>query len=421
LRHELPPEKLARITGVQPQPFAAGSFGQVYYGQLDNGQPIIIKVLRPMIRELLKYDLKLLSAFSKSFFNKLYKNMSIRMQDALRDFSAATLRETDYRSEVAFANEMYQNYKDHPTLVIPQTYSDLCTDNIIVQDYVDGISCAQLIKLAEQGVDPAAYIKDTLGSDLQTQLETVGYESLMGIFRFKRIQGDPHPGNIRFMTNNRVGLIDFGISAESPYEKSALFGMLESYDHIYKGSQTAVALFEQGLRFFVSDLYRALKKLATIYGKQNKDYVTEVSRVASDVFAQATGSDMINFDVRNEQGILATINRILNKGNRFGLVMKLENSDILRSIQTFGSLLGRLHMSNQVMPVIMDRAVQDIQKEFPEVLAESDDHIAVSDAIDTITKWLERVAEKDPALFRQLMGKIKVSQMPKTQEVDTNA
>src|SRR5690606_22788188 len=74
LQMELPKEKLSQIALIQPEPFAAGSFGQVYYGQLRNGQPIIIKVLRPMIRELLQHDLRLLKRFSKTFFSKLYKN-----------------------------------------------------------------------------------------------------------------------------------------------------------------------------------------------------------------------------------------------------------------------------------------------------------------------------------------------------------
>lgn len=410
LRHELSPEKQSQISGVQPVPFAAGSFGQVYYGQLSNGKPVVIKVLRPLVRELLKYDLRLLNAFSRSFFKRMYKNMSVRLQDALRDFSQATLQETDYRAEASFANEMYEAYKDHATFIIPQTYTELCTDNIIVQDYIEGISAAQLIKLSEQGVDPKIYIQDKLGSDLDAQLQTVGYESIVGIFKNKRIQGDPHPGNIRFMTNNRVGLIDFGISASAPEEKGALFGMLEAYDRIFKGSQTAVHLFQQGLRFFVSDLYRALKKLASIYGKQNGDYLSEVSRLAGDEFSHVTGSDTIVTDFTQDQNILMIINRIINKGNRFGLVMKLEASDILRSIQTYSTMVNRLGRFQQVIPVVMDTAVRDIQKLYPEVVTDSDDHIAVGDAIDTITSWLERVAERDPALFRQLMSKIKVSQ-----------
>src|SRR5690606_22183357 len=99
LQQELSKDKLSQIALIQPEPFAAGSFGQVYYAQLRNGQPIIVKVLRPMVRELLQHDLKLLTRFSKSFFVKLYKNMNVDLNDALKEFAEATLRETDYKHE----------------------------------------------------------------------------------------------------------------------------------------------------------------------------------------------------------------------------------------------------------------------------------------------------------------------------------
>src|SRR5690606_6495725 len=171
LQIELPKEKLSQIALIQPEPFAAGSFGQVYYGQLRNGQPIIVKVLRPMIRELLQHDLRLLKRFSKTFFSKLYKNMNMDLQSAFTDFASATLNETDYRREADFADELYQHYKGHPVIHIPQTYKELCTDNIIVQDYVDGVSLAHVVKLHEQGVDPEEYVRDTTGSDLLQLLQ----------------------------------------------------------------------------------------------------------------------------------------------------------------------------------------------------------------------------------------------------------
>lgn len=409
LRHELTPEQLAHITMVQPQPFAAGSFGQVYYAQLDTGAFVVIKVLRPMVRELLRYDLRLLSTFSKGFFTKLYKNMNLQLDDALSEFREATLRETDYKHEANFANEMYQAYKNNPKFLIPKTHMELCTDNMIVQDFMPGISVAQLVRLKEQGVDPVEYVHEMLGSDLDTQLSTLGYESMLGIFYLDRIQGDPHPGNIRLLSDNRVGLIDFGISASAPPEKAAFFGMLQAYDRLFKGSQTAIDLFEQGLRFFVSDLYRALKKLASIYGKgDDKDYLSEVSGIAAQAFAEVTGTDIIEGNFTQDSSALSVINKLVNKGNRFGLVMRLEASDILRAVQTYTSLVGSLGRYQQVIPPMMDKVVQDVQRLYPEVIADQDNQIAVGDAIDIIMKWLERVAERDPALFRQLMAKIKM-------------
>src|SRR6201999_4379312 len=97
-----------------------------------------------------------------------YTNFSVKMDTALKEFRRATLNETDYVTEARFANELYETYKDHRYIVIPKTYLDLCTSHVIVQDYVDGISGAELLKLQEAGIDPAQAVKERLGSDLDT-------------------------------------------------------------------------------------------------------------------------------------------------------------------------------------------------------------------------------------------------------------
>ena len=408
LRHELSPAQLSQLSLIQPQPFAAGSFGQVYYGQHANGKPIIVKVLRPMIRELLQYDLKLLSNFSRAFFAGTLST-KVNMSDIIGEFKQATLRETDYVEEAAFARELYEAYKDHPTLVVPETYVDLCTDHIIVQDYIDGISAAQLLKLKEQGVDPYEYVKEALGSNLDQQLVTLGFESLNGIFNLARIQGDPHPGNVRLMTNNRIGLIDFGISAHSPEDKSAFFGLLQEWNKLYKGDQDVASLFEQFIRFFVADLYMALQKLASLRPDQlsGGNFTKEVGKVAQEAFKRVAGTD--NIEPLLEDGrIMQIINKTVNKGNRFGLVVKIESSEILRAAQTYLNLVETLGRRQTVMPVVFERVVQQVPKDHPAILHLGDNSMSISDALETVTNWLERVAERDPVLFQELVGRIKL-------------
>jgi len=408
LNQELSPTKLADIALVQPQPFAAGSFGQVYYAQHKNGKPIIIKVLRPMIRELLQYDLKLLSNFSRAFYGALY-NTKVNMNDIIGEFRRATLRETDYREEAAFAHELYQVYKNHPTFIIPETYVELCTDHIIVQEYVDGISAAQLLKLQEQGVDPHAYVKETLGSDLDQQLITLGFESLNGIFNMPRIQGDPHPGNVKLLTGNRVGLIDFGISAHSPENKAAFFGLLQEWNKLYQGDHDVASLFEQFIRFFVADLYMALQKLASLRPDQlsGGNFTKEVGKVAQEAFSRVTGTSDIE-PLLEDGRIMQIINKTVNKGNRFGLVVKIESSEILRAAQTYLNLVETLGRRKSVMPVVFAKVVQQVPKDHPTILHPGDNAMSVADALETITNWLERVAHRDPVLFKELMGRIKL-------------
>ncbi|HUD10604.1 MAG TPA: AarF/ABC1/UbiB kinase family protein [Candidatus Saccharimonadales bacterium] len=414
LQAELSSDKLAQISSIQPQPFAAGSFGQVYYGQHVNGKPVIIKVLRPMVKELLKYDLRLLGMFSRTMINKMSSNMDIDLNQAIKDFRIATLRETDYIAEANFAHELFEAYKGHANFVIPETFLDLCTSNVIVQEYIDGLSVAQLLRLKEQGVDPKRYIQETIGSNLDTQLEILGTELLDGIFNLTRVQGDPHPGNIRLMAGNKVGMIDFGIAAPVPDNKAAFFGIIAAWNKLYSDDFDLSTLFEQFMRFFVSDLYKALKRIGSFNQRNNmnsngddSNYTKALGRIAHETFKKSVGVSDIR-PLLEDGRVFQLMNQMVNKNNRFGLVLKLEASEILRAVQTYITLVDALGRRNVVLPKVFSNVVERVEREHPELAHDNDDDLSVSQALDIVSKWLERVAIRDPALFRQLVNRIKL-------------
>ncbi len=414
VQKELSSTKVAQISGISPEPFAAGSFGQVYFGQHIDGTPIVLKVLRPMVRETLVFDLKLLGIFMKSFKSKLYNNMQLNINQAIDDFKRATLRETDYIEEARFADELYRAYKDHPNFIIPKTYLELCTPNIIVQEYLGGISVAQLIKFQEQGVDIRAYVQEQFQSDLNTQLKTIGSELIYGIFALPRVQGDPHPGNIKILENNRVGMIDFGISAKSPQEKAAFYALLQQYEKLLRGDVDVPALFGQFLRFFVSDLYRALKKITTLLPGDDRtnDLTRQMGLVAERNFHKEMGSSDVQNIIENGN-ILSMVNQVVNKGNRFGLVMKIEDSEMLRAAQSYITLVESVGGRTSVLPEVFNEALSRVAHDFPEYTQDSPTLPSVNRAMETVSKWLERVADRDPALFKSFMEKINASSAAK--------
>src|SRR5690606_6434042 len=124
---------------------------------------------------------------------------------------------------------------------------------------------------------------------------------------------------------------------------------------------------EHGLKFFVSDLYRALRKVSEYMSKSgDRDYVNEISQIAAKIFSDATGSDIVQFDARTDAGVLTAVNKLVNKGNRFGLIMKLEATEMLRAIQTFTSMLSSLGLYSQVMSPTLKSAMEYIRQNFPE-------------------------------------------------------
>lgn len=407
LQKELPKSKLAEISQVQPQPFAAGSFGQVYFGTLRDGTPIIIKVLRPLIRETLQFDLKLINLFAKQFLVKQYTgNLDIKLDTALDEFRRSTLLETDYVSEANFANEMYEAYKDNPKFIIPKTYLDLCTKNIIVQEYIGGISGAQLIRLKASGVDPVKYIADNLGSDLDEQLITLGFELQYGIFALPRIQGDPHPGNVKFLEENKVGLIDFGIIAPSPKNKAAFFALTEEYANIYEGKIDIEEIFGKFIRFFANDLYQALQKISYSRGTDHEDLNKMIGSMAKKAFSsRIKPADVIQFSDATK--VMKIFNEVINKKNRFGIVMNVQSSEIIRAGSTYLTMVDALERNKYVIPKMFRMAVEKLKKDIPELSVESSPSMSMSRSVETVSKWLERVAMRDPDLFKSFMRHVR--------------
>lgn len=410
LQTHLSPEKLSQIAKLQTVPFASGSFGQVYYGELQNGQQIIVKALRPQVRELLQHDLRMIGLFTKFFGSRHYKNVDLNLNDAIKDFRRATLAETDYVQEAKFADEMYAMQKHHPDVVIPRTYMELCTPQFIVQDYIGGLSCATLLKLyTEAGMDPETYVKAQLGSDLKTQLEKLGIALLDSVFEQPRIMGDPHPGNIHLLPDNKVGMIDFGIAANAPVNRPAFYGLIREWSHMYHGTLQIPRLFEQFLRVFVNDLYRAFKKLTRLLPQEasanaSQDVMKNVGGIVNELFDDAQDEET---DETMSQGrLLKLFSQVINKGNRLGLNIKLNDSDLLRAAQTYMSLVESLGLRAEVLSVVFDTVVREQGSKHRDLLGDNEKAMTTSQALEVISAWLERVAAKDPMLFRRMLQQI---------------
>jgi hypothetical protein len=99
---------------------------------------------------------------------------------------------------------------------------------------------------------------------------------------------------------------------------------------------------------------------------------------------------------------------MINKNNRFGLVVKLEASEILRAAQTYFTLIESFGRRNVVMPRVLKRVAEEVAARHPELKTHNEESMSIHEAGETVTSWLERVAERDPNLFAQLVGHIKM-------------
>ncbi len=131
----------------------------------------------------------------------------------------------------------------------------------------------------------------------------------------------------------------------------------------------------------------------------------QIGSVAEKSFERVTGKTVVEIQEGREDLALIEANRVFNEGNRFGLIMRLEDTAIMRASQSFMTLLYSLGLYQKVLPKICKRLISYVQVRYPEISSDVET-VSINDAIETVSAWLERVAEKDPKLFRELSKKV---------------
>ncbi|MFA5602932.1 MAG: AarF/ABC1/UbiB kinase family protein, partial [Bacilli bacterium] len=222
------------FSSVEEEPFACGSFAQLYKGKLKTGEIVAIKVLRPSIGGTLKTDLIKLRKLI-NMFGRFLPNSVINYKMAFDEFSRICLLETDYEREVSNMHYFYNLYKKHPHVIIPKAYDEFCNRNVIVQDYIEGPTLADLISNIKSDDKLSSVAYSLTGSDVWAQIAIAGGEALRTAMTTDYIFGDPHPGNIILLPKNKIALIDFGIIASKPTSQEAFYLWTKSYYDFLRG------------------------------------------------------------------------------------------------------------------------------------------------------------------------------------------
>lgn len=193
-----PPESV--FQRIETEPLAAASLAQVHRAWLTDGTPVILKIRRPNIRPVVEADLRLLSRLAEIIETEAPEWQRYRPKDIVRQFTQSLHRELDFAVEGRNAERVAANFKDEQDLFIPKVYWDWTCERLNVQDCVDGIPGRDMVALENAGLDRRLLARRGTQALLKMILEDGFYHA------------DPHPGNVYYLPNNRIALIDFGMT-----------------------------------------------------------------------------------------------------------------------------------------------------------------------------------------------------------------
>lgn len=213
------------------RPLATASIGQVHTATLPSGEEVAVKIQRPDIEEIIHTDLDILQNIVILLENRVEWVRNYRIRDMIDEFSHSLKNELDYILEGRNADRLRDLFVDDPVIHIPTIHWEYTTRYVLTMEKIDGIKVSKCETLKEQGYDTeelASHIADAM---LYQILEA-------GFFH-----GDPHPGNIFVLPENRVAFLDFGmvghLSEDLRYHFSSLLihlragdteGMIRTFD-----------------------------------------------------------------------------------------------------------------------------------------------------------------------------------------------
>lgn len=386
---------------IADRPFAAGSFAQVYRARY-RGIDIVVKVKRPSISKHLIGDLALLKIASR-LIRTFYAKSIIDIVTLFDDFAAMTRTETDYISEAKNAIEQYQKYTQDPVLSLPRTFIELCTNTIIVQEYVNGLALTDILKHRDY------YTNERLSQEYRTDLRFVfgelSHKLLLDSISGSGAHGDPHPGNIYILPDNRIALIDFGIVSSVESNRAELRALLQQYILLYRGNFNAGDLGEAMARYFMPKLMRSLQTISYYYeqGELVQKLLAQFHVEAEKSFAKSQSDPSVSGMFAGFK-MLRLYTNVINKHNRFNVRARLDSPVFFRSTQLFMQVLDQLDIDKRVLADTYERVLKNTpERHYADTARYSIEDI--DESFYYVASWLENLQSSDPLFHEQLLTK----------------
>jgi len=181
-------------------PLASASIAQVHTATLkENGQKIVIKVLRPGIEKIIRRDLDVLYLIAGLAEKYWQDGKRLRPIEIIDEFSKVIFDELDLVKEAANATQLRRNFETSGLLYVPEIYWPYAKRNVLVMERIHGTPIGEIEKLKKLDIDMKV---------LAEQGVEIFYTQ---VFTHNFFHADMHPGNIFVSNEGQYIAVDFGI------------------------------------------------------------------------------------------------------------------------------------------------------------------------------------------------------------------
>ncbi|MDX1381446.1 MAG: AarF/UbiB family protein, partial [Xanthomonadales bacterium] len=134
-----------------PEPLASASIAQVHAATLPDGREVVVKVVRPDIREQIRRDIDLLMTVAALAEKYWEAGPRVRPTQFVREFESFVFDELDMTREAANASALRHNFEDSKDLYIPVIHWEYSKEPVLVMERIHGIQIRDLEGLRAAG------------------------------------------------------------------------------------------------------------------------------------------------------------------------------------------------------------------------------------------------------------------------------
>ena len=189
------------FASIDLEALAAASLAQVHRATLRDGRQVVVKIRYPEISRIIPLDLGMLRRVV-AIVQRVQRRIDLRA--LVTEVTRFIELELDFPREARSTERLAKQLVDMPYVVVPRVYSELCGENILVLEYLEGIQVARTQELVAAG-HKLSDVARKIGALYGTMIFEQGF-----------FHGDPHPGNLLVLPDGRIGLLDFGLCKELP-------------------------------------------------------------------------------------------------------------------------------------------------------------------------------------------------------------
>jgi ubiquinone biosynthesis protein len=199
---------------LETQAHGSASIAQVHRAKLQDGTPVVLKIRRPGIRAKVDADLRILQRLAELVESELPEARRYRPTEIAGQYARSLERELDLGIEARNLERFGASFAGHPYVVIPKVYREWTSETLNVQEHIVGIPGTDLA-----AVKAAGWTRSCSRARSRAILKMILVD---GFFH-----ADPHPGNVFYLPDNRMAVIDFGMVGRlSPVRRNQVIDLL---------------------------------------------------------------------------------------------------------------------------------------------------------------------------------------------------